>query len=254
MLDELKKRVCEANRRLAADQLVTQTWGNASAIDRHRGWVVIKPSGLAYAALKPDDMVVVSLHGGRVIDGRLKPSSDIPAHLVLYEAFKEIGGVVHTYSFFATAWAQACRAIPVFGTSHADFFSAPIPCTRRLTSREIEKHYEANTARAILECFTKLDPLACPAVLVANHGPYAWGRTVEEAIRHGAVLEQLARLASETLRIDPRSEPLQNALLKKHFFRKFGPKASYGQRIAVGSGSELAPEFLIHPPQRLSRD
>lgn len=230
MLEKLKRRVCEANLRLVAEGLVAQTFGNASAVDRQSGNVVIKPSGVKYDRMKPAHMVVVSLETGRVVEGRLNPSSDTPTHLVLYRAFPKIGGVAHTHSFYATAWAQARLKIPALGTTHADYFRGPVPCTRLMTAREIRGDYEANTGEVIVERFAELDCLTCPAVLVASHGPFAWGRSVEDAVLHAVVVEHLARLASETFRIDPAARSMQRALLEKHFLRKHGPTAYYGQK------------------------
>ena len=230
MLEELKKRVCEANLKLVADGLVIQTWGNVSGVDRASGNMVIKPSGVPYDGMKPGHMVVVSLETGRVVEGDLKPSSDTPTHRILYRAFKSIGGVVHTHSLYATAWAQARREIPPLGTTHADYFHGPVPCTRLLTAREIKSEYEANTGHVIVEKFRKVDPLRFPGVLVASHAPFAWGETVEKAVENAAVLEHLARLASETLLVKPSVRPMQKVLLDKHFLRKHGPGAYYGQR------------------------
>ena len=230
MLDELKKQVCDANLQLVAEGLVIQTWGNASGIDREHDLVVIKPSGVAYAGMKPEHMVVVSLETGKVVDGRLNPSSDTPTHLMLYRAFKNIGGVVHTHSLFATAWAQAGRGIPSYGTTQADYWYGDVPCTRALTAKEIKGDYEVNTGRVIVETFRKLDPLQHPAMLVASHGPFTWGRNVADAVHNAAVLEFVARLASETLRLNPKVKPIPAALLDKHFLRKHGPQATYGQK------------------------
>ena len=221
--------VCEANLKLVAKGLVIQTWGNVSGVDRASGNVVIKPSGVNYDKMKPADMVVVSLKTGRVVEGKLKPSSDTDTHVALYRAFKNIGGVVHTHSTFATAWAQARREIPAVGTTHADYFHGAVPVTRLLTRREIENDYEAETGNVIIETFARRNPDACPGVLVASHAPFAWGKTVDEAVENAVVLEHLAWLASETLRINPRTPPMQRALLDKHYLRKHGPKASYGQ-------------------------
>jgi len=226
---KLKREVWKANLDLVKEGLVIQTWGNASGIDRSRGLMVIKPSGVAYERLKVADMVVVALDTGKVVQGKLRPSSDTPTHLALYRAFKEIGGVVHTHSLAATAWAQTRRALPAFGTTHADYFHGPVPCTRLLGSTEIQKNYELSTGRVIVEAFSRRDPMACPAVLVANHGPFTWGKTVAEAVHHAVVLEHLVRLAAETLRIFPSAKPLQQVLLDQHFFRKHGPGALYGQ-------------------------
>jgi L-ribulose-5-phosphate 4-epimerase len=230
MLEQLKKEVCRANRELVAAGLVFQTWGNASGVDRRRGLVVIKPSGVPYQAMKPAQMVVVSLETGKVVTGGLKPSSDTPTHLVLYRAFPGIGGVVHTHSLYATAWAQAQRAIPSFGTTQADYWHGEVPCTRPLTPKEIETDYEANAGRAIVERLRHLNSSQHPAVLVANHGPFTWGKDAREAVENAVVLEFVARLALETLRINPRTQPVPAALRDKHFLRKHGPGAYYGQK------------------------
>jgi L-ribulose-5-phosphate 4-epimerase len=229
-LNELKRAVCEANLALVRSGLVIQTWGNASGIDRERGLVVIKPSGVPYDGMKPEHMVTVSLETGKVVEGSLKPSSDTPTHLVLYRAFPTIGGVVHTHSLYATAWAQACRGIPSYGTTQADYWYGDVPCTRLLKPKEIKTDYEANTGRVIVETFKKLDPLRNPAVLVASHGPFTWGADVNAAVHNAEVLEFVARLASETLRINPKTKPMQSSLLDKHFLRKHGPNAYYGQK------------------------
>lgn len=230
MLKQLRKDVCRANLKLVADGLVVQTWGNASGIDRRRGLVVIKPSGVPYEEMKPEQMVVVALETGKVVGGGLKPSSDTPTHLVLYRAFPAIGGVVHTHSLYATAWAQACRAIPAYGTTHADYWHGEVPCTRPLTPKEIKTDYEANTGRVIVEAFRQLDPRQHPAVLVAGHGPFTWGADADEAVHQAAVLEFVAHLAAETLRVNPQARPLPRVLLDKHFLRKHGPGAYYGQK------------------------
>ncbi|MCS7337301.1 MAG: L-ribulose-5-phosphate 4-epimerase [Verrucomicrobiae bacterium] len=230
MLEELKQAVWRANLDLVAKGLVIETWGNASGIDRQRGLVVIKPSGVPYDAMKSEHMVVVSLEDGSVVEGALKPSSDTPTHLELYRAFAAIGGVVHTHSLYATVWAQARREIPALGTTHADHFYGPVPCTRLMKPREIKTDYELNTGRVIVERFRRLDPMSVPGVLVASHGPFTWGPTVEKAVENAVVLEQVARLALETLRLNPRVRPMQRALLDKHFLRKHGPGAYYGQK------------------------
>jgi L-ribulose-5-phosphate 4-epimerase len=230
MLEELKQNVCEANRRLVREGLVIHTWGNVSGVDRTSGNVVIKPSGVSYDGMTPGHMVVVSLGTGKVVEGDLKPSSDTPTHLVLYRAFQDIGGIVHTHSLYATAWAQAQREIPTLGTTHADYFHGPVPCTRSLTAREIKHNYEANTGHVIVERFKKLDPLHFPGVLVASHAPFAWGPSLQKAVENAIVLEHLARLASETLRVKPSVKPIPRALLDKHFLRKHGPDAYYGQK------------------------
>jgi L-ribulose-5-phosphate 4-epimerase len=229
MLDRLKQAVCRTNLELVNEGLVIQTWGNVSGIDRARGLVVIKPSGVPYDRMKPGDMVVVSLKTGRVVEGRLNPSSDTPTHLVLYRAFPDIGGVVHTHSLYATAWAQARKKIPAYGTTQADYWFGEVPCTRALTAREIKVDYETNTGRVIVESFQTLRPLEHPAVLVAGHGPFTWGRDADEAVHNAVVLEFAARLASETLRINPQVKPIDSALLQKHFLRKHGKNAYYGQ-------------------------
>ncbi len=232
MLDKLKTDVCQANLDLVAEGLVLQTWGNASGVDRSRGLMVIKPSGVPYAGMKPQHMVVVSLADGRVVEGNFKPSSDTPTHRVLYNAFPAIGGVVHTHSLYATAWAQACQPLPSYGTTQADYWHGDVPCTRKLKPAEIKQDYEANTGAVIVETFKKLkfDPAQHPAVLVASHGPFAWGRDVRDAVHNAVVLEFIARLAGETLRINPRTPPMQPDLLDKHFLRKHGPGAYYGQK------------------------
>nr|CAA9291032.1 L-ribulose-5-phosphate 4-epimerase [uncultured Armatimonadetes bacterium] len=230
MLEALKQRVCDANLQLVEDGLVIQTWGNVSGVDRAGGNAVIKPSGVPYREMRPEHMVVVSLQTGEVVEGDLRPSSDTATHLLLYRAFAEIGGVVHTHSLYATAWAQAKRDLPDLGTTHADYFHGPVPCTRLLTTEEIETEYEANTGHVIVERFAGLDPLHFPGVLVASHAPFAWGATVEKSVENALVLEHLARLASETLRVAPDVGPMQKALLDKHFLRKHGPGAYYGQK------------------------
>jgi L-ribulose-5-phosphate 4-epimerase len=229
MLERLKRDVCQANLDLVKAGLVIQTWGNASGIDRQRGLVVIKPSGVPYDGMMPKHMVVVSLESGKVVEGRLKPSSDTATHLVLYRAFSGIGGIVHTHSLYATAWAQAKKELPSYGTTQADYWYGDVPCTRLLTMDEIRSDYEANTGQVIIERFRKLDHLQHPAVLVASHGPFAWGKDVTDAVHNAAVLEFVARLASETLCINPNLKPMQSALLDKHFLRKHGANATYGQ-------------------------
>jgi len=229
-LKALKEAVWEANLQLVREGLVLQTWGNASAVDRDRGLVVIKPSGVPYDQMKPGHMVVVSLETGQTVEGTLRPSSDTPTHLVLYRAFPQIGGVVHTHSLYATAWAQACRPLPCYGTTQADYWFGEVPCTRAMKPAEIRRDYEANTGHVIVETFRGRDPLQQPAVLVASHGPFTWGRHVHEAVHNAVVLEFVARLASETLRIHPRVRPVTRPLLEKHFLRKHGPGAYYGQK------------------------
>ena len=232
MLEKLKAEVCKANLDLVAEGLVIQTWGNVSGIDRERGLIVIKPSGVPYDGMKPEHMVVVPLAGGDAVEGNLKPSSDTPTHLVLYRAFPAIGGVVHTHSLHATAWSQACKTLPSYGTTQADYWYGDVPCTRKLSAAEIKTDYEANTGEVIVETFKKmkLDALQHPAVLVASHGPFTWGADVHDAVHNASVLEFISRLASETLLINPRLKPMQAMLLDKHFLRKHGPKAYYGQK------------------------
>ncbi|MGA2028538.1 MAG: L-ribulose-5-phosphate 4-epimerase [Verrucomicrobiota bacterium] len=230
MLEELKRQVCKANLDLVKEELAIQTWGNASGVDRERGLVVIKPSGVSYDGIKPEQMVVVSLADGKVVEGDLKPSSDTPTHLVLYRAFKGIGGIVHTHSLYATAWAQAQRKIPSYGTTQADYWHGEVPCTRQMKPAEIKNDYEINTGRVIVETFKKINPADHPAVLVAGHGPFAWGKNADDAVHNASVLEFIARLASETLRINPKMKPVQSVLIDKHFLRKHGAKAYYGQK------------------------
>lgn len=230
MLEELKREVCDANLQLVRDGLVVQTFGNVSGIDRASGRMVIKPSGVPYSEMQPEHMVVVALDTGERVEGTLNPSSDTPTHLGLYRAFADVGGIVHTHSLYATAWAQAGREIPALGTTHADFFGGPVPCTRRMQPPEIRHDYEARTADVIIERFQRLHPMDVPAVLVANHGPFAWGRTVREAVKHAGALEFVARLATETLLLNPRVELISAVLHTKHFSRKHGPGAYYGQK------------------------
>ena len=229
MLERLKQQVCEANLLLVAEGLVIRTFGNASAVDRSSGHMVIKPSGVSYEGMKPEHMVIVSIETGHVVEGRLNPSSDTPTHLVLYRAFRDVGGIVHTHSLHATAWAQAKRELPALGTTHADYFHDAVPVTRQMTAKEIQGEYEINTGRVIVERFRKLDPLACPAVLVAGHGPFSWGASAADAVHNAVILEYLARLASETLLIRATTPPMQQVLLDRHFFRKHGAGAYYGQ-------------------------
>jgi len=229
MLEQLKRDVCQANLDLVKAGLVIQTWGNASGIDRRRGLVVIKPSGVPYDGMSPRHMVVVSIQSGKVVEGRLKPSSDTATHLVLYRVFPGIGAIVHTHSLYATAWAQAKKDLPSYGTTQADYCYGSVPCTRLLTPAELRSDYEANTGHVIVERFKKLDPMQHPAVLVASHGPFAWGKDVADAVHNAVMLEFVARLASETLRLNPKLKPVQPALLDKHFLRKHGANASYGQ-------------------------
>jgi L-ribulose-5-phosphate 4-epimerase len=232
MLEKLKAEVCKANLDLVAEGLVIQTWGNASAVDRASGVMVIKPSGVPYSEMKPEHMVCVSLETNKVVEGKLKPSSDTDTHAILYRAFPKIGGVVHTHSLFATAWAQACKPLLAYGTTQADYWYGDVPCTRLLKPAEIKTDYEANTGHVIVETFKKLkfDPMQHPAVLVASHGPFTWGNDAHDAVHNASVLEFIAKLNSETLRINPKLKPMQSVLLDKHFMRKHGPKATYGQK------------------------
>lgn len=230
-LDTLREHVCQANMDLVAAGLVTLTWGNASGVDREAGVMVIKPSGVDYNRLRPDDLVVVALDTGEVVEGELRPSSDAPTHLVLYREFQSVGGIVHTHSSYATGWAQAGREIPCQGTTHADHFFGPVPLTRELTPLEIERDYEANTGRAIVERFAqgRLDPRQVPGVLVPCHGPFAWGTGPADAVENAIILEQVARMALYTAMLNPGRGEIPEALLNKHFLRKHGPGAYYGQ-------------------------
>lgn len=227
MLEELKDKVCKANLDLVKHGLVIFTWGNVSAIDRKSGLVVIKPSGVSYDTMKPEDMVVVDLDGN-VVEGSLNPSSDTPTHVVLYKAFPEIGGVVHTHSTYATAWAQAGRDLPNIGTTHADYFHNAVPCTEDMTEAEVKGEYELETGNVIVRRFKGINPVHTPGVLVKNHGPFTWGRDAAEAVHNAVVLEQCAKMAYIALGINPllTMNPL---LVEKHFSRKHGPGAYYGQ-------------------------
>ncbi|WP_422448763.1 L-ribulose-5-phosphate 4-epimerase [Thermoanaerobacterium sp. DL9XJH110] len=229
MLENLKKMVLEANLELPKLGLVTFTWGNASGIDREKGLVVIKPSGVPYDRLGVEDLVVVDLDGNTV-EGKWRPSSDTPTHLVLYRAFGNIGGIVHTHSPWATGWAQAGRGIPALGTTHADYFYGEIPCTRKMTAQEIEIDYEKHTGDVIVETFRGKDPSQMPGVLVSNHGPFAWGKDPLDAVHHAAVMEEVARMAFQTYLLKPEIEAMDEALLDKHFLRKHGANAYYGQK------------------------
>ncbi|MDE3054419.1 MAG: L-ribulose-5-phosphate 4-epimerase AraD [Gemmatimonadota bacterium] len=229
MLSALREAVLDANQSLGRLGLAPFTFGNASAIDRAAGLVAIKPSGVPYERMTATDIVITDLDG-TVVDGTLKPSSDLPTHLVLYRAFAEIGGIVHTHSHFATVWAQARREIPCLGTTHADYFHGPVPVTADLGAGEIAANYEANTGHAIARRFAAVDPLATPAVLVASHASFCWGRTVPDAVRTAAVLEEVAQMAYHTLTLQANAEAIDAALHAKHFLRKHGPDAYYGQR------------------------
>jgi L-ribulose-5-phosphate 4-epimerase len=227
MLDTLKIDVFKANIDLVKHGLVIFTWGNVSGIDREKGLVIIKPSGVSYDEMTADDMVSVDLEGN-VVEGRLKPSSDTPTHLELYKAFPEIGGIVHTHSTYATAWAQAGKAIPNIGTTHSDYFSDAIPCTRDMTEAEIGGAYEKTTGTVIAETFHRLNPAHIPGVLVKNHGPFAWGFTAADAVHHAVVLEQVAKMAFVSYSLNPELT-MNPRLITKHFMRKHGPDAYYGQ-------------------------
>ena len=228
-LDELKARVLRANLDLVDAGLVLFTFGNASGIDRATNQVVIKPSGVSYARLRPEDMVVCSLDGV-LAPGSLRPSSDLDTHLHLYREFKEIGAVVHTHSTHATSWAQAGREIPPYGTTHADYFHGPVPVTEDLTEDEINGDYVLNTGKAITRRFLGIDPIAVPAVLVRGHAPFCWGRTPAEAAHNAIVLENVAQMAAGTVALDPNAPPLSQALLDRHYLRKHGAAATYGQK------------------------
>jgi L-ribulose-5-phosphate 4-epimerase len=228
-LIHLKKSVFEANLALVNEGLVKLTWGNASGIDRAQGLIVIKPSGISYDEMTPDDMVVLDLQGN-VLESRLKPSSDTPAHLFLYQAFPSVGGIVHTHSEWATSWAQACRSIPCLGTTHADHFYGPVPCTRLLTPAEIQGQYELATGKVIQETFAGINPIEVPGVLVAEHGPFCWGKTLADAVKHAIILEEIAKIAFRTVMLG-KDNPVQEAILEKHYQRKHGPDAYYGQDL-----------------------
>jgi L-ribulose-5-phosphate 4-epimerase len=227
-LRELREEVLDANLELVRKGLVLFTFGNASGIDRERELVVIKPSGVDYEELTAEDLVIVDLNG-KIVEGSLNPSSDLKTHLLLYREFADIGGVVHTHSEFATSWAQAGRAIPCYGTTHADYFHGEVPVTRPLTDAEIEADYEFNTGVVIADRFKQLDPLAVPGVLVANHAPFAWGKNAAAAAYSAAVLEYVAKLAFRTVLIEGEAATVSTRLLRKHYERKHGPKATYGQ-------------------------
>jgi L-ribulose-5-phosphate 4-epimerase len=228
MYEELKKAVCQANIDLEKQRLVIYSWGNVSGIDRSAGIVVIKPSGVMYGELTPDKMVVLDPEG-KIIEGTLNPSSDTPTHLELYRNFEAIGGICHTHSPSSTMWAQACKEIPCFGTTHADAFYGPVPVTDIMTNEQIHSDYELNTGKVIIERFTGLDPIQMPAVLVANHGPFTWGADPAAAVEATVVLEQIAAMALGTITINPDQSQISRALLDKHYLRKHGNNAYYGQ-------------------------
>ncbi|MFC1792149.1 L-ribulose-5-phosphate 4-epimerase [Planctomycetota bacterium] len=231
MQEELKKAVCDANIELQKQQLVICSWGNVSGIDRSTGLVVIKPSGVLYDELTPDKMVVLDLEG-KIIEGALNPSSDTPTHLELYRNFEAIGAICHTHSPNATMWAQACKAIPCFGTTHADYFYGSVPVTRVMAKKHIQSDYELNTGKIIVERFADTDPMQMPAVLVANHGPFTWGDSPAKAVEATVVLEHIAATALGTITISPEQGPVSDALLDKHYLRKHGKNAYYGQSQA----------------------
>ena len=229
MLLELKEKVWKANLDLVKYNLVTHTFGNVSGMDRDQGLVVIKPSGMVYEELMPDDMVVVDLEGNTV-DGRLNPSSDTPSHIEIYKAFPEVGGVTHTHSEYATMFAQAGKEIPCMGTTHADHFCGTVPVTRMITEEEIAENYERNTGKVVVERFTDLEPMDMPGVLVAGHGVFTWGKSPEDAALNGMILEKVAKMAWGTLMLDAQCNSIPDCLLNKHFHRKHGPDAYYGQK------------------------
>ena len=230
MLEELKKQVCEANLELVRRGVVIYTWGNVSGIDREKGLVVIKPSGVEYDAMEPEDMVVVDLQTGERVEGRYKPSSDTATHLELYRAFPQIGGISHTHSVNAVAFAQAGMDIPALGTTHADYFYGPIPCTRELSKEEVENAYELNTGKVIVQCIKErgIDPMAVPGIVVKDHGPFSWGKDAAASVYHAVVMEAVSEMSLKTLFLDPQASMAQY-VLDKHYSRKHGPNAYYGQ-------------------------
>ena len=229
MFEELKVKVYEANMKLPEYGLVTFTWGNASAIDRDKGIIVIKPSGVDYDKLSPDKMVVLDLDGN-IVEGDYRPSSDTPTHIELYKSFPKIGGIVHTHSSYATSFAQAMRPIPAYGTTHADYFYGEVPCTRILSAKEIEEAYEKNTGKVIAETFAELDENSIPGVVVANHGPFTWGKDAAEAVYFAKVLDETAKMALMTEMLNPSITQINSYILDKHYFRKHGANAYYGQK------------------------
>lgn len=228
MLEQLKSEVYEANMELPRRGLVTYTWGNVSGIDRASGLFVIKPSGVDYDRLGPEDMVVMDLEG-RQVEGTMRPSSDTPTHLELYKAFPQLGGIVHTHSTMATSWAQAGRALPCYGTTHADYFYGEIPCARNLTAEEIEEAYEKNTGLVIIETLQGKNPMHIPGILCKNHGPFTWGKDAHEAVHNAVVLEEVAKMATRCELINPDVKPAPQELQDKHYYRKHGANAYYGQ-------------------------
>ncbi len=229
MYEELKQIVCKANIELQKQKLIIFTWGNVSGIDRKAGVIAIKPSGVPYEELTPDKMVVLDL-SGKIIEGKLNPSSDTPTHLELYRNFMEVGGITHTHSIYATMWSQACKPIPCLGTTHADHFYGPVPVTDILTKDEIEGDYELNTGKVIIRRFAGIDPMQMPAVLVANHGPFTWGKNPDKSVENAVVLEQVASMAIGTLQINNKQKAISQVLLDKHYLRKHGKGAYYGQK------------------------
>lgn len=231
MLEELRKQVYEANMELPRRNLVTYTWGNVSGIDREKGLVVIKPSGVEYDELTPENLVVLDLDGNRV-EGELNPSSDTKTHLELYKAFPTLGGIVHTHSPYAVAWAQAGREIPCYGTTHADYFYGAVPCARHLTKEELDEDYEKNTGKIIIDTFTDrgIDPVAVPGVICHSHGPFTWGKDAAQAVYHAVVLEEVAKMALLTRQVDSDAAPAPQYLQDKYYMRKHGPNAYYGQK------------------------
>ncbi len=232
MFEELRERVYQANLQLVEAKLVVLTWGNASGVDRSAGVMAIKPSGMNYRTMTPDDIPILSIETGELVHGERRPSSDTPTHLHLYRQMPAIGGVVHTHSPYGTSFAQARRPIPCYGTTHADNFHGPIPFTRDLNEQEVEKEYELNTGKVIVETFDELflDPLHVPGILVGGHAPFTWGVGVESAVENAIVLEFSAMMACQSMTINPQTRPIPQSLLDKHFFRKHGPSAYYGQR------------------------
>nr|UWI48885.1 L-ribulose-5-phosphate 4-epimerase [Clostridioides difficile] len=228
MLEALKEEVLKANLELPKRGLITYTWGNVSGIDREKGLVVIKPSGVDYDKMTVEDMVVVDLDGN-IVDGKLRPSSDTPTHLVLYKEFEELGGIVHTHSSWATTWAQIGKSIPACGTTHADYFYGSIPCTRKMTREEISSEYERETGNVIVEEFMGKNPIHCPGVIVNDHGPFTWGKNAKEAVHNSVVLEEVAKMAYYTELMSPENT-MDRVLMNKHFSRKHGKNAYYGQK------------------------
>ena len=230
MLEQLKEEVCRANLLLPEYRLVTFTWGNVSGIDRESGLMAIKPSGVEYDKLTPDDMVLVDVQTGKRVEGKWNPSSDTDTHCELYRAFPELGGVVHTHSRWATTFAQAGRGVPPLGTTHGDYFYGEIPCTRKMTAEEIDGDYERETGKVIVETFSGKEPMEIPAVLVHSHGPFCWGEDAMTAVHNAVVLEELCFMAWHTMLLSPDIKPMQQKLLDKHYLRKHGENAYYGQR------------------------